>query len=144
MKGQKMKKFYRYKILIIDDETMILDLLGLCMSQKGYLVDTAGDGLAGLKKIQANIYDLIVTDIKMPGLSGNQIVEYVKHGNQCCTPVIGISGTPQFFKDSPFDVVLVKPFASEELLNVVGELLFQNDFAYSKQQQVAGNTNALY
>ena len=138
-----MGNFYHYRILIIDDEPMITDLLGQYLSQKGYLVDTAGEGLTGLKKIQKNAYDLIITDIEMPGLSGNQIVKYVKNGNRHCTSVIGISGTPQVFKNSPFDAVLQKPFTSEELLDVVVELQFQKDFAFPKQPLVAGNTRGL-
>lgn len=113
----------QYKILIMDEEPMILDLLGQYMSQKGYLVDLEGDGMSGLKKMQTNTYDLIVTDITMPGVSENKIIKYVKNDNRNYTPVIGISGMPWLFKKTPFDAVLVKPFASEELLGIAEDLL---------------------
>jgi len=109
------------RILVIDDEPMLLDLLKACLEDK-YIVDTAGDGIAGLKKIEVQKYDLIITDIKMPGLSGHQILDYVKSIKHCTTPVIGISGTPWLFRNSPFDAVLTKPFASQQLLDVVVDL----------------------
>ena len=116
------------RILVIDDEPMLLDLLKEYLSDGKYMVDTAEDGILGLKKIQAQEYDLIITDIKMPGLSGHQILDYVKNGKHCTTPVIGISGMPWLFKDSPFDAVLTKPFTSQQLLDVVVELILKTDF----------------
>lgn len=116
------------RILVIDDEPMLLDLLKEYLSDGRYIVDTAEDGILGLKKIQAQEYDLIITDIKMPGLSGDQILDYVKNGKHSTTPVIGISGMPWLFKDSPFDAVLTKPFTSQQLLDVVADLILKTDF----------------
>ncbi len=118
-----------YRILVIDDEPMILDILKLYLSQGAYWVETAGNGIEGLKRIESEFYDLIITDLAMPGLTGNQIVEHVKNGRYRHTPVLGISGMPWLFKDSPFDAVLCKPFTMEAFLKAVIDLIGPNESA---------------
>lgn len=124
-----MKEADPYRILVIDDEPMILDILKLYLSQGEYRVKTAGNGIEGLKRIESDSYDLIITDLAMPGLTGNQIVEHVKKGRTRHTPVLGISGMPWLFRDSPFDAVLCKPFTMETFLEAVADLIGPNESA---------------
>ncbi len=64
--GEKQGK----KILLIDDDLFIRDLYHEVLEQGGYVVETAADGKAGLEKIQAGGFDLILLDIMMPQLDG--------------------------------------------------------------------------
>jgi two-component system response regulator (stage 0 sporulation protein F) len=65
-------------ILVIDDETVIRELLFDVLSRKGYSVDTAEDGLQGLAKAEAKKYDIVFTDIRMPGMNGVEVYKRLK------------------------------------------------------------------
>jgi two-component system response regulator (stage 0 sporulation protein F) len=65
-------------ILIIDDEPVIRELLFDVLSRKGYQVDTAEDGLKGLKKAESRKYDIVFTDIRMPGMNGVEVYKRLK------------------------------------------------------------------
>ena len=66
------------RILVIDDEPVIRDLLDDMLSLRGYTVDTAEDGEAGLAKAQEASYDIVFTDIRMPGISGVEVYRRIK------------------------------------------------------------------
>jgi len=111
------------RILIIDDEKMILDMLRLRLSRMGFEVDAAANAESGIIKIDAHPYDLIFTDIKMPGMSGDDVLKYVRTNIKKTIPVIAMSGTPWLTEKSKFDAVIAKPFYKEELLNVVRQFV---------------------
>ncbi|MCD4678032.1 MAG: response regulator [Desulfobacula sp.] len=106
-------------ILVIDDENSILELLKKSLSRNGYVVDTASSGEEGIRKIENNEYSLILTDIKMPGISGHQIFDYLRNKIKKSTPIIGMSGTPWLLDQSDFDAVLQKPYLMKEMLNLI-------------------------
>ncbi len=110
-------------ILVIDDEIPILKVLQLILVRNGFVVETAENGEEGLEKINCKNYSLILTDIKMPGISGNHVLEYVKGGKKNSTPVIGMSGTPWLFEQNNFDAVIAKPFTREKIMAVINQLI---------------------
>jgi len=112
-------------ILVIDDEQPILNLLAKSLSKNGYAVDSAKSGEKGIEKIEANNYSLIFTDMKMPGLSGKQVLQYLRSIQKNVTPIVGMSGTPWMFEQCDFDAVLKKPFSMEELLTITRQLVKQ-------------------
>ncbi len=118
-----MDKTKIYHILIIDDEPMILKLLSKILNFSNFKVDTATSGEAGIKKIELNGYDLILTDIKMPGISGQGVLEYSRNSKKSSTPIIGMSGTPWLVKSNLFNGVLAKPFTKEELFSSIAEVI---------------------
>ncbi|MDQ7817747.1 MAG: sigma-54 dependent transcriptional regulator [Melioribacteraceae bacterium] len=63
------------KILIADDEKPIRDSLKLILDEEGYSTDVAGDGEEALQKIEAENFDIVITDIKMPKVDGIQLLE---------------------------------------------------------------------
>ncbi len=118
-----MEKFPHAKILVIDDEKALLQLLHRRLIKSGFVVDVAENAEEGIKKIHDIPYDLILTDIKMPGMSGNDFFNYVKDNVRQSIPIIAMSGTPWLFENSGFDAVIAKPFCKEELLNVLSKFV---------------------
>ena len=74
-------------ILVIDDELPILTMLKINLTRNGFIVDTAQSGEEGLNKIDTNEYYPILTDMQMPGISGNQILDHVKDFKKSSIPV---------------------------------------------------------
>jgi len=113
------------RILVIDDEKMILDLVQFVLSKAGFKVEIALDGQEGIKKFDNGRFDLVITDILMPGLDGRDVVEHIRNSDKPCTPIIGISGTPWLFKNIQFDAVFTKPFLFEDLVSSIRHLSMQ-------------------
>ena len=67
------------KVLVADDDADLRELIAFTLSQAGYLVVKAGDGPAALQHFEAESPDLVVLDINMPGLSGFQVCEAIRH-----------------------------------------------------------------
>jgi len=81
------------KILIIDDERGIRNTLKEILADEGYEVDVAENGTQGLEIAQKKAYDLIFSDIKMPGLDGLEVLKVLKEGEETAeTPVVMITG----------------------------------------------------
>ena len=98
-----------HNILVIDDEQSIAFLTTIALSKSGFNVEKASDGLEGIKKFDEGHFDLVITDILMPGIDGNGVVRHIRNSRRQSTPVIGVSGTPWLLEDSDFDAVLSKP-----------------------------------
>jgi DNA-binding response OmpR family regulator len=110
------------KVLIIDDEPAILRMLSIALSRKGYVTDTAQNGTEGIQKIASNHYDLILTDILMPDVSGRQVSRELRKIKGTVTPIVGMSGTPWLLDTDLFDDVLAKPCSMKELYEVIGNV----------------------
>ena len=66
------------RILIVDDEKPICDLIDLNLSAAGYHCTAVQDGIAALEKIENGRYDLILLDVMLPGVDGYDIMEYIR------------------------------------------------------------------
>ena len=97
------------KILIIEDEVKTIDYLKRGLTEQGYSVDAATDGLDGLHLASTGDYDAIILDIMLPGLDGISLLKSLRPSNN--TPVIMLTA-----KDAGADDYLVKPFSFLELL----------------------------
>jgi DNA-binding response OmpR family regulator len=110
------------KILVIDDEEQIVLMLTMALSKCGFNVEMATNGVEGIKKFDEECFDLVITDIRMPGLGGNDVAKYVRNSEKYFTPVIGITGTPWLPEDAYFDAVFTKPFSIQALVDTVKNL----------------------
>jgi CheY-like chemotaxis protein len=79
------------KILVVDDDPVIAKSFDRVLSGKGYAVITAATGEEALSKLSSETYDLVFTDIKMPGMSGIEVAERVK-ASQPWLPVVIVTG----------------------------------------------------
>ena len=66
------------RILVVDDESMMTDLLRRYLVESGYVVSVADDGREALEKLRAQEYDLLITDLRMPNLDGLQLLKAAK------------------------------------------------------------------
>ncbi len=119
------------KILIIEDDQVLLKAMGSILLKEGYQVYCAPGGSEGLVAIRQKLYDLIVLDLVLPRVSGFELLsnikqqEHIKH-----TPVIVISSLPysNIISKQPTGTLrntnfLPKPFKVEELVSQVQQLL---------------------
>ncbi len=102
------------KILVVDDERVLLTSLSIFLEEKGYNVDTSEAVLEALAMIEKKEYDFLLTDINLVGLNGYNLADAVASFNPK-TKIILISGYsfPPGFDKYPH---LTKPFKFSELL----------------------------
>lgn len=116
------------KVLIIEDEKPIVDLISMGLKANGYQVDYALDGEAGADLIMDYYYDLILLDIMLPKYDGYEILEYAKEEK---IPVIFITAKGEL-KDKVKGLLMgaedyiVKPFEMEEVIARVNCVLRRN------------------
>lgn len=79
------------RILLVDDEPSIRVLLSAVLKQAGYVVDVAEDGYAGLRSIQQDKPDIVITDLRMPNMNGFELLSVVRQ-RYPELPTIAISG----------------------------------------------------
>jgi CheY-like chemotaxis protein len=111
-------------ILVIDDDAGIRETLADFLASEGFRVDLARDGAEGLERVAASRPDLILVDLKMPGMSGGHFVERLRADPASrALPVVLMTGTRAVGAPAPAaDAVLEKPFELDDLLAVVRRL----------------------
>lgn len=124
------------RILIVDDDDEIRELLEFDVSQSGYFVDTASDGLEGLNKALNNSYDLILLDVMMPKMNGFDVAKNIRQA-KLAIPILMLTAkgtiddkTEGF--DCGADDYLVKPFDIQEVLLRIRVLLRRNNMETDK------------
>jgi CheY-like chemotaxis protein len=80
-----------HKVLVVDDDPVVGKSFNRVLSQKGYVVVTAGNAQEALSKVQEGEYDVVFTDIKMPGMSGIELAERLRV-ERPWTPVVIVTG----------------------------------------------------
>ena len=118
------------RILIVDDDDEIRDLLEFDVRASGYFVDTARDGMEGLNKALNNTYDLILLDVMMPKMNGFDVCKNIRQA-KLAIPILMLTAkgtiddkTEGF--DCGADDYLVKPFDIQEVLLRIRVLLRRN------------------
>ncbi|GAB1463199.1 response regulator transcription factor [Pedobacter sp.] len=122
------------KILIAEDEVLMLKALEFKLKKDGYQVDVAADGKQAMEKVKNETYDLILTDIMMPFVGGMEILSYVKNDPiKKHTPVLLISavGLENIVLEGfslGADDFIYKPFNLNELSVRIKRYVKQNAF----------------
>ena len=113
----------RPRVLIVDDEKFIRDILADFLGMEGYHVRTAEDGAAALNELNHAHYDLVISDLKMPRMGGIELLEAIgTHAPHAVTVIMTGFGTVETaidaMKRGAYDYIL-KPFKVEEVIHVV-------------------------
>jgi DNA-binding response OmpR family regulator len=118
------------RILVIDDDPVIVDMLQLALEKAGYEVLSAIDGDLGLALFRREKPDLVVVDIAMPGIDGYQVIEQIRGtGDEPTkTPIIILTAHQQsvmraYAEELGVDLYLTKPVAPQKLIGHIAELV---------------------
>lgn len=122
----------RKKILVIEDDDVMRELMRMSLEQNGYEVTTAEDGVSGYDTALFLKPDLIVTDIRMPGADGIHVVRRVRDTTQLETTPILIttafgSGSATFSLQLGANAFEPKPINPQSFLSTVKRLLADRD-----------------
>ncbi len=115
------------KLIIIDDEAIVLKRLRQALEKDGFEVETFEDGSSALKRINEKHFDIVVTDVRMPGLNGIQVLEEIMSRSKQ-TKVILITGyaTIEMAREAmakgAFDCI-AKPFKPSDLREIVNRAI---------------------
>lgn len=115
------------KILIVDDDVDLLRIFKNYFEHKDFYVDTAADGETALKKLEGSVFDLMILDVKLPNVSGDEVVRRVRlEANDM--EIVMITGYPDLqhsidILDYGIHTILLKPVTLGELLKVTCEAL---------------------
>ncbi|WP_371378161.1 response regulator transcription factor [Sporomusa aerivorans] len=115
------------RILVVEDDNPLREAIVSLLKEENYLVDEAGDGDEGLYFAQQGIYDLLILDIMLPGVTGLEIVKQVRSGDST-VPILLLTARDSvadrvFGLETGADDYLVKPFAIQELLARIKALI---------------------
>ena len=107
------------KILVVDDDTNICELLRLYLTKEGYQVTTANDGEEGLEKFNQIKPDMVLLDVMMPGLDGLEVCRRIRAAGN--TPVMMLTAKGETFDkvlglELGADDYMVKPFDTKEVI----------------------------
>jgi len=107
------------KILLIDDSKEILETLSEYLRGEGYEVDTSSNGASGILMIEKKFYDIVLTDMMMPGVDGMEVLKYIKANSSesLCIVLTGygtIKNAVEAIKSGAFDY-LAKPVKLDEI-----------------------------
>lgn len=123
-----------YKILIVDDEENIREVLKEYAEFEGHEVDEAGDGMKAIEMTKAKDYDIIIMDVMLPRLDGYSACKEIRKFKQ--TPMLMLSARgEEYDKLHGFDVgiddYVVKPFSPKEVMARVNAIVKRNSMAAS-------------
>jgi DNA-binding NtrC family response regulator len=110
-------------ILIVEDEAKMRRLLELNLGEDGFMTFSAGDAETGLKLLQQNHIDLVVTDLKLPGMNGLEFLQMIKRQSEALPVVVmtafgSVETAVEAMKSGASDYVL-KPFSLTEMRMVI-------------------------
>ncbi|HQU71511.1 MAG TPA: response regulator [Calditrichia bacterium] len=116
-------------VMTVDDSSSIRQMVSLTLSQAGYTMVQASDGVDALNKLSQNRVDMIITDIHMPNMNGIQLIQKVRaNANLRFVPIVALTTESQAEKKMAAKQAgatgwIIKPFSPDQLLAVVKKVL---------------------
>jgi CheY-like chemotaxis protein len=113
------------RLLCIDDEEMVRDGLQQLLTDMGHQVTVANDGKSGLEVFDSGEFDVVITDLGMPKLTGGQVAIGIRR-HSSTTPIILLTGWGQQVDESQFEgvnLVLSKPPSDQSLEDALRKVL---------------------
>ncbi|MBN2654147.1 MAG: response regulator transcription factor [Nitrospirae bacterium] len=137
------------RILVVDDEPDIVELVSYNLKKDGYEIDTAFDGEGAFDKIKSSKYDLIVLDLMLPGMQGLEICRLVRNTKELSAlPILMLTAKSEEVDkvvglEMGADDYVVKPFSPRELAARVKALIRRSDAGAVQQEEAESDPEAL-
>ena len=111
------------RILLIEDDGCIRNLIAMLLRNLGHQVEVAEDGEEGIELFtKVGEFDLVITDIRMPRMNGNQVARHIRASERAETPIVALTAYEGEVQKDVFDFSLLKPFRNEDLLRILGSI----------------------
>jgi CheY-like chemotaxis protein len=128
IQGEKNKPTARQKkILVIDDQAIVTELLVSVLERMNYQSVVASCGREGVEQFERGEFDLVITDLGMPDISGWEVSKTVKQKNPNVPVVVitgwGVTPDPDRMREAKVDSVIHKPFQIDQLEKIIQDLL---------------------
>jgi len=134
------------RLLVVDDEPNLLRAVAACLKAGGYEVSTARSGREALVQLAEAVPDLVVSDIRMPGMDGYQLARQLRGAPRTAlVPVVFLTAKDETadriegFR-AGVDAYLTKPFEPDELIAVVNGILNRVERTHSQIARLVGST----
>ncbi len=136
------------RLLVVDDEPNLLRAVAACLKSEGYEVNTARSGREALMQLAEAVPDLLVSDIRMPGMDGYQLARQLRGSPRTAlVPIVFLTAKDETadriegFR-AGVDAYLTKPFEPEELIAVVDGILSRVERTHSQIARLVDSTIA--
>jgi len=109
------------RLLVVDDDPSVVNILSFSMKESGYEVDEANDGTEAIELLQNNSYNVAIIDAIMPKMKGAEVCKFIK-SHYPDTYIIGISGYPDSLKklkNEGADIGFTKPFSIDQIKRAI-------------------------
>ena len=116
------------RILVVDDSQSIREMISITLEKEGYKVVRAHDGFSALDALGEKTFDLILTDLHMPGMDGVELIRKVRQLESCmCIPILFLTTESQIsYKEEARKVGatgwIIKPILPDKLLAAVSKV----------------------
>ncbi len=135
------------RLLVVDDEPSLLQAVAVCLRAEGYEVTTARSGAEALVRLSESLPDLVVSDIRMPGMDGYQLARQLRASPRTALiPIVFLTAKDETsdriagFR-SGVDAYLTKPFEPDELLAVVLSIINRVQRTHAEIARLVGDRN---
>ena len=138
--GRQGFSYQGLRVLLVDDEEMVRELCRSFLEADGAIVTEASSGQVALDAVKSDRFDLVVMDVVMPELSGNEAAKLIREvkPEQRFLFVTGFAGSQAVLADLAQEKVLPKPFRRAELLSAISDTPSYLDQYHMIRQFVAG------
>ncbi len=110
------------KILIVDDDETILHVLKRFFIREGFQVFVAKDGKEAMERLKVENPAIVLTDLKMPSLSGIELIQYIQK-NIKGTAIVVMTAYPEEWSGSEVEACFVKPFDIDEMFSAIQRIV---------------------
>jgi len=112
----------RKNILIVDDDETIIHLLKRFFIREGFQVLVAKDGIEAMERLKVETPAIVLTDLKMPSLSGIELIQYIRK-NTKDTAIVVMTAYPEEWSGSEVEACFVKPFDIGEMFSTIQRIV---------------------